>query len=587
MTSDDVLLGLGLVLVLAVGSQLLAGRLRLPAIVVLLPVGFVAGIATDDVHPDQLLGALYQPFVSLAVGVILFEAGLRLSFREVNRSIHALVARLVGVGVIITWAGVAGAVALLFDGLGAGVPLVLGAVLVVSGPTVVLPLLAYVRPAKTLRSVLTWEGVLVDPVGALLGVLVFHAVLSSGNGGEGWQPGEFLASVGVGAAVGALAAVVLSRLLPEVQRTAPRQAVPAVLMLVTAALVGADLLRDDAGFVATTLMGAFLANQRHIDVSTTIEFHATLVQLLIGVLFVLIAASVTPADVEAVLPGALALVAIMALVIRPLVVALSTWRSALTIRERAFLAWMAPRGIVAGATASAFGLQLEQANIPGADRILPIAFVVIFGTVVLYGLTAAPVARLLGVAERGGTLVLVVGGNPMARAVAEALKRAGIGVRLWAGRAGEQAAARAAGLDADPGRMLVDAMTREAELEEVTDALLVTGSDDFNALAAAELRADLGHGRVFRVAPDPATADLAVPPNESGILGRADLTLAELGRRFAAGARIVDGPPDGAGGNGEVRLFVVTAGGALRVATGGERPAAQAGDTVIALSGAG
>ena len=472
---------------------------------------------------------------------------------------------------------------LLFDGIGKGVPFVMGAILVVSGPTVVLPLLSFVRPAKTLRSVLTWEGVLVDPVGALLGVVVFHAVLSSATGGDAWRPGAMLASLAVGAAVGGAGAVLLSLLLREVQRSAPRQAVPTVLMVVSAALVSADLLRDDAGFVATTVMGAFLANQRHVDVSTTLEFHATLVQLLIGVLFVLIAASVSPGDVEAVLPGALALVAAMALVIRPLVVAFATWRSELTVRERAFLAWMAPRGIVAGATASAFGLQLAQADIAGADRILPIAFVVIFGTVVLYGLTAAPVARLLGVAEHGGTLVLVVGGNVMARTVAEALKRAGIGVRLWAGRADQQAAARAAGLEADRGRMLVDAVTREAELDQVTDALLLTGSDDFNALAAAELRAELGHGRVFRVAPDAETADLAAPPNEQGILGRADLTLAELHRRLDAGARIVQS--GAAERPAEVVLFVVTAGGALRVATGDGPREARAGDTTIALSG--
>jgi len=139
MSTDDVLLGLGLVTVLAVGSQLLAGRLRLPAIVVLLPVGFLAGIATDDVHPDALLGALYQPFVSLAVGVILFEAGLRLSIGEVARDIRKIVGRLMTVGVLVTWAGVTVAVALLFDGLGDLVPLLIGAVLVVSGPTVVLP----------------------------------------------------------------------------------------------------------------------------------------------------------------------------------------------------------------------------------------------------------------------------------------------------------------------------------------------------------------------------------------------------------------------------------------------------------------
>jgi NhaP-type Na+/H+ or K+/H+ antiporter len=167
MSTDDVLLGLGLVIVLAVISQLLAGRLRLPAIVVLLPVGFLAGIATDDVHPDALLGALYQPFVSLAVGLILFEAGLRLSLREVARDVRRTVALLVSVGVLVTWAGVWGTTAVLFDDLGDLVALLIGAVLVVSGPTVVLPLLSFVRPAPRVRSLLMWEGVVVDPVGAL------------------------------------------------------------------------------------------------------------------------------------------------------------------------------------------------------------------------------------------------------------------------------------------------------------------------------------------------------------------------------------------------------------------------------------
>jgi len=589
MSTDDVLLGLGLVTVLAVGSQLLAGRLRLPAIVVLLPVGFLAGIATDDVHPDALLGALYQPFVSLAVGVILFEAGLRLSVGEVARDIRKIVGRLMTVGVLVTWAGVTVAVALLFDGLGDLVPLLIGAVLVVSGPTVVLPLLSFVRPARKVRSLLMWEGVLVDPVGALLGVVVFHAVLSGGSGGQRWRPGEMLLSVGVGALVGAAAAAILWLLLRETQRVAPRQAVPAVLMMVVAALVGADLIREDAGFVATTLMGAVLANQHKVDVSLMLEFHGTLVQLLIGALFVLIAASVSPSDVNAVLPGALVLVAAMVIVIRPLAVALATWRSGLTLRERAFVAWMAPRGIVAGATASAFGLELAQAKVPGAEHILPIVFVAIFGTVVLYGLTAAPVARLLGVAETTGRVVLVVGGTPWARAIAQALKARGLGVRLWSGRADDQAAARAVGLQADRGRMMLDAMSREAELEDVTDALLMTTNDDFNALAAVALRTELGHGRVYRVAPDIEEMDLLAPPDEPGILGAEGLTSAELRRRFANGARLVEASVDGrsprAGrSDGELALFVVTAGGALHVVTDREEPPTRAGDTVIVLA---
>jgi NhaP-type Na+/H+ or K+/H+ antiporter len=591
MSTDDVLLGLGLVIVLAVGSQLLAGRLRLPAIVVLLPVGFLAGIATDDVHPATLLGALYQPFVSLAVGLILFEAGLRLSVREVGRDIRRTVGLLVSVGVLVTWAGVWAATALLFDDLGDLVPLLIGAVLVVSGPTVVLPLLSFVRPARRVRSLLMWEGVLVDPLGALLGVLVFHAVVSAGSSGRLWRPGEMLLSVVVGAAVGVVAAAILWWLLQQTQRTVPRQAVPAVLMMVAAALVGADLIREDAGFVATTLMGAALANQRRIDVSLMLEFHGTLVQMLIGALFVLISASVSPSDVEAVLPGALVLVAAMVLVIRPLAVALATWRSGMSLRERAFVASVAPRGIVAGATASAFGLELEQAKVPGAEHILPIVFVAIFATVVLYGLAAAPIARLLGVAEAAGRVVLVVGGTPWARAIAQALKAAGLGVRLWSGRADDQAAARAAGLDAERGRMMLDAMSREAELEDVTDALVLTGNDDFNALAAVALRTELGHGRVYRAAPDLDETDLLAPAGEQGILGTDELTSAELRRRFATGARLVeeavDGRPRHAAANGELALFVVTAGGGLRVASAGHPAEAKAGDRIIALVGSG
>jgi hypothetical protein len=291
--------------------------------------------------------------------------------------------------------------------------------------------------------------------------------------------------------------------------------------------------------------------------------------------------------VNAVLPGALALVAIMVLVIRPLAVALATWRSGLDLRERAFIAWMAPRGIVAGATASAFGLELEQAHVPGAQHILPIVFVAIFATVVIYGLTAAPVARLLGVAEATGRVVLVVGGTPWARAIAASLKRAGLGVRLWSGRAVDQEAARAVGLTAERGKMMLDAISRETELEDVTDALLLTGNDDFNALAALALRTELGHGRVYRAAPDLDETDLLAPAGEQGILGADELTSSELGRRFAAGARLVEGPVNGGVSAGAVALFVVTAGGELRVASAGKSPPVKAGDRVIALAGAG
>jgi NhaP-type Na+/H+ or K+/H+ antiporter len=584
LSTNQLLLGIGLVLVLAVGSQLLGRALRLPAIVVLLPVGFVAGILTKDVQPNDLLGPLYQPFVSVAVGVILFEAGLRLSFRDVTPRIRTVVVRLVSVGALLTWLSVTGSVALLFGNLGGDVPLLIGAILVVSGPTVVLPLLAHIRPARDVRSVLKWEGVLIDPLGALLGVVVFQIARTGGS--SGWKPGALILSVLVGAAIGAAGAGALWGLLPRIQRLAPRQVVPAMLALTVGALVAADLIREDTGFLATLMMGAFLANQRTIDVRQAVDFHETLVQLLIGILFVMIAASVSPSDVKHVLGGSAALVAIIVLVVRPAVVALSALGSQLDLRERAFIGWMAPRGIVAGATASAFGLELASAGVKGADEVLPIVFLVIFGTVVIYGVTGASVARRLGVAGARGTLVLIVGGNEPARAIGRALKDAGVGVRLWAGPS-TQPAVRAAGLEADSGRILIDSLSRETELEEVTDALLLSRSDDFNALAAAELRTDLGHGHVYRIAPDANEPDLLPPAAPTDILGPQALTLAELTRRLTDGARFVQktvrtGPEVELAGEPDL-VFVVGANGAMRAATDHSNLIARDGDTLVTL----
>jgi NhaP-type Na+/H+ or K+/H+ antiporter len=584
MSSNQILFGLGLVLVLAIGSQLAGRVLRIPAIVVLLPTGFIAGVATDDVHPDNLMGSLYGPFVSIAVGVILFEAGLRLSFDEITPGVRKAVVRLVVGGTALTWLAITGTVALLYDHIDLGVAVLVGAILVVSGPTVVLPLLAFIRPTGAVRALLKWEGTLVDPIGALLGVVVFLAVGS----GNGWRPGAMLLDLGVGVLVAAAGAPALWLLLRKVHQSAPRMVVPATLMVVVAVTVAADVIREDAGLAAATLLGIVVANQRSIDVNRSLfEFEETLVQLLVGVLFVLVAASVSPNEVRSVMPEAVALIALMILVIRPAVVALTTLRTPFSVNERTFVAWMAPRGIVAGATASAFGPELAQKGVAGADKVLPIVFVAIFGTVVVYGLTAMWAARKLGVAGLGSRLMLIVSGHPWAREIAAALKRSGVAVRMWVGPLEEQVAARDAGLAADRGRIMVDAISREAELEEVTDALLLTRSDDFNTLGAAELRNELGHDHVYRLAPHPHEPDLLPPSREKGILGNRSLTFAELDRQFAAGARIEprngDWSSRGDGTRTDVPLFAVTPTGQLNVAADGRPLAGRPDDTLIVL----
>jgi NhaP-type Na+/H+ or K+/H+ antiporter len=585
MSSNQILFGLGLVLVLAVSSELIARPLRLPALVLLLPAGFLAGIATDDVHPDNLLGPLYQPFVSIAVGVILFEAGLRLSLGEVGVGVRKVVVRLVTVGALVTWLAVAATVTLLYDDVDRGVALVIGAILVVSGPTVVLPLLAFIRPTRDVRSLLKWEGTVIDPIGALLGVIVFEAVRS----GKGWQPGEMLLGLGVGALIGAVGAATLLLLLRQVQRGAPRMVVPSTLMVVVAAVVTADLIRADAGLGAAMLMGIAVVNQRRVGLTLSLfEFQETLVQLLIGVLFVLVAASVSPDDVGSVLPQALVLVAVMVFLVRPAAVALATLGSRFTWPERGFVAWVAPRGIVAGATASAFGPALARNGVEGAGKVLPIVFVAIFCTVVLYGLTAVLAARMLGLAGTGRRLVLIVSGHAWARDMAAALQQSGVAVRMWIGPADHRTAASDAGLDADRGKMMVDSVSREAELEEVTDVLLLTRSDDFNALSAAVLRDELGHQHVYRVAPDPEEPDLLPPSREAGILGNRQLTFAELDRQFAAGARIVSRNADESPGHDasrtEVPLFAVSPDGRLSIAANDRPPRVGPGDTMIVLA---
>jgi hypothetical protein len=190
------------------------------------------------------------------------------------------------------------------------------------------------------------------------------------------------------------------------------------------------------------------------------------------------------------------------------------------------------------------------------------------------------------VAGAKGTLVLIVGGHEPARAIGSALKRAGVGVRLWAGPS-TQAAAHAAGLEADSGRMLVDSLNREAELEEVTDAVLLSRSDDFNALAATELRGDLGHGHVYRIAPDRDGPDLLPPATEANILGGDDLTLAELTQRLGQGERFVLAHVDSAATAEDTQdgttLFVVDPNGGMRAATDGNHPVLRSGDTTIKL----
>jgi NhaP-type Na+/H+ or K+/H+ antiporter len=356
VTTDQILLGVGLTVALAVGSQLLASRLRIPALIVLLPVGFAAGALTDVVNPDKLLGSLFQPLVSLSVAVILFDAGLGLDLRKLQGHTRRVVRRLIVLGVPVTWAfATISAVVLL--GMPKPSAVMLGAILVVSGPTVVGPLLNFVRPTERVQRVLIWEGSLIDPVGAILGGLVFHAVVASSPGRLAAGIGQFLASVGVGLAGGVIGTALLWLLLQRL-RLAEVLGTQATIATVVAVAAACDIVREDTGLIAAIVVGLGLANLPGFDIAARRPFFETVIQLIIGVLFISISATVTPDSLQGLVLPTLGLVAVLVLLARPLVALASTLWTDLSTGERGFIGWMAPRGIVAASTASTFSVTL-------------------------------------------------------------------------------------------------------------------------------------------------------------------------------------------------------------------------------------
>lgn len=395
MSQDDLLVGLTLIVVLAVTGRIVADRLGLPSILVLLVLGVTAGPVTGLLDPDAVLGELLIPLVQLAVAVILFEGGLLLDLRELTRGLTVVTRRLLGIGLLLTW-GIASLTALLALGLEHPIPLLLGAIVTVSGPTVVMPLLRFIRPSADVESILKWEGIFIDPLGAILGVVVFQAVIAQAQRSE--LPLALLDLAGtivVGGLAGGAGAWLMRAVLAS-RRLDREVEVTATLAVVVAVYVAADLARSESGLLAAVLMGVALANADEIDLSRIAEFESTLGNLLTGVLFIVLSARLDGGQLLGVGPRALVLVAVLVVVVRPLVAALATVRTSLSWRKRALLGWMAPRGIVAAATASTFGLRLVDGNVAGAEQLVPITFVVIFATVAIYGLTTAPLARALG-----------------------------------------------------------------------------------------------------------------------------------------------------------------------------------------------
>ncbi|MEV7439943.1 cation:proton antiporter [Streptomyces sp. NPDC091204] len=582
MSEDDTLLGIALVVALAAACQILAGRLRVPALILLLPVGLTAGALTDVVHPEQLVGEPFSALVSLSVAVILYDAGLGLDLRNLTGHTRAIVGRLLLFGVAFTFLAVCAVGPALF-GMSLRVAAMVGMILVVSGPTVVGPLLQYVRPTDEVRRLLIWEGTLTDPIGAILGAVVFHAIDTTRqiDIGRGYQIGQFLISMAVGL-VGGAVGIALLWLTLRVLRLGETLGTLAQLATVIAVSAGCDIVRDDTGLIAAIVTGMAAANIRGFDMPARRPFFETLVQLIIGLLFISISAGVTPASLTPVLLPTLALVALLVLVVRPLVAFVATMGKDMTPGERAFAGWMAPRGIVAASTAAAFAANLVQLGLRGASKVLPITFLVIVSTVVLYALTAGPVARRLGVARPNLTRPLLVGGAPWAIALGTALRSTGLDVQMWAGMGEERERIKDAGITLARGDLLATATNPRARLEGVNAVFLLTDDDDFNALASVVVQ-DNVEGPVYRVGPPHESHGVVAPYTGGAVLFGGALVRHALATRYEQGARFLVRPAADPVPPGHEALFLVSADGRLDPVDATQPQTWQKGDAVVLL----
>ncbi|MFE0451757.1 cation:proton antiporter [Streptomyces sp. NPDC058914] len=580
MTEDDILLGMALTVALAVGAQILASRLRIPALVVLLPAGFTAGALTDVVHPDKLVGPDFSVLVSLSVALILYDAGLGLDLRHLQGATRGVVIRLLLLGVVLTWGAVMclGPVVL---GVPAAVASMLGVILVVSGPTVVGPLLEHVRPSDAVRRVLVWEGSLVDAVGAVLGAVVFHSILAGGLQTGHFRLGSFIGGVAVGLMGGAAGAALLWCTLRSL-RLGETLGTLAQLATVVVVAAGCDMVQDDSGLIAAIVTGLIAANVPGLDMPTRRPFFETLIQLIIGLLFVSISATVTPASLVPVLLPCAVLVAALVLAVRPLIALLSTVRTTLTVPERAFVGWMAPRGIVAASTATTFSAALTAQGLRDADEILPVTFLVIVGTVLVYALTAKTVAVRLGVVKSTSARPLLVGGAPWVVDLARSLRTAGVDVLMWAGSAQERTRIEEAGIEPAAGELMAAVTDAQARLTGVTSVFLLTDDDDFNALAAIVLR-DGVEGPVLRVGAPPDSQGVVAPYTAGDTLFGPELPRHALAARHEQGARFDVQPASAPLPPGHRPLFVVRHDGRLEPVTDVRRVTADDRDTLVVM----
>ncbi len=488
---------LALVAVLGLAAQWLGWRLHIPTIVLLGLFGVLVGPVFDLIHPSEALGDAFQPLIQLSVAAILFEGGLSLRWHELRQASTG-VKRLVTVAPVLSLVlGAAAGYAI--GGLSWPVAVVFGAIIVVTGPTVILPLLRQARLLRRPASFLKWEGIVNDPTGALMAVVAFEYFATPGRATLGHSLFELVSGILGAGALGALAGWLLGRTylagqVPEYLKG------PMALAAALGVFALANLALDDAGLVAATVLGIMLGNMGLPSIEEIRRFKEYTAIILVSAIFLLLTADLDPAILLALDWRGAALIAAVLFLVRPIAIGIATAGTDMSWQERVLVGWIAPRGIVAAAVAGVFGPALTDRGFAGGELLLPLVFLLILTTVVLHGFSLPWLARRLELSAKSRDGLLICGASPWSTGLATTLHREKVPILLADGSWSRLRAARHAGLPVYFGEILSEEAEIDIETGELGSLLAASSNDAYNALVCAEFAPEFGRHRVFQLA---------------------------------------------------------------------------------------
>lgn len=541
------------IIILGILSQWLAWRIRVPAILPLILIGLLVGPFSTLWTPDggKLLEPIYNEktqrglfpgqylfyFVSLSIGIILFEGGLTLKRREI-KGVGPAILKLITLGSLVTFIG-AGLATRFIIGVNWAIAFQFAALIIVTGPTVIAPILQNVPLNRNVSTVLKWEGILIDPIGALVAVLVFEFIRSS-EGGVAFTSHAlitFFQIILIGLALGTIAAYSLYWLIKL--EWVPRFLLNVfALAFVLCVFILSDVLAHESGLLSVVVMGTVLGNLDMPKLKQILHFKESLSVLLISILFILLAANINMEQLYLIWSDwrSPALFAFVALVLRPLGVFWSTAQSELSIKEKIFISWVGPRGIVAAGIASLFGITLTRDGVEGAEYITPLVFMIVLGTVLLNATTARIVAKMLGVIQQSSTGILIIGANPAARLLAKYLKDNNRYVVVVDSNESNINKVKRQGIEAFTTNIFSDDLNEQFELLDIGYLIAMTSNPDVNDYTLKRYKKDFGENGTFRlITSDELKKEKAQLP-QNGIFSYTDdfLNLNEVARDFPA-----------------------------------------------------